>query len=191
MFPLPKGYLKSYRLPHSAIVDITGNAPVEIKELPIKWLALFHDNGKGFAGSIMSRVKVTDVSIIHDSSTLRLEGKVSCEIEVTPDMCDEQGVLAQGCIFTLLDEGTNISMAVASAAEGGWRPGGVSQTINVFFHAPAAIGVKLHLVHSSIASDSQMFSARSEIWDATNHRLVASGTQLTMSPSRLKNKSSL
>jgi len=82
-------------------------------------------------------------------------------------------------------------MAVASAAEGRWQSGGVSQTINVFFHAPAAVGVKLRLVHSSVASDSQIYSARSEIWDATNHRLVALGTQLAMPPSKLKNKSSL
>jgi len=97
-----KEYLKSYRLPDSATADITGNAPVEIKELPIKLLAIFRDKGKGFAGLIVSRVKVTDVSI--HNSKLRLEGKVSCEIDVTPDMCNERGVLAQGCLLTLLDE---------------------------------------------------------------------------------------
>jgi len=179
-----KEYLKS-RLPDNATADITGNAPVEIKELPIKWLTFFRGKGPGFASSILSRVKVTDVSILPSrEDPLKLEGKVTCEVEVTTDMCNERGVLAQGCLVTLLDEGTNLSMAVASAAEGSWQSVGVSQTINVFFHAPATIGVKLRLVHSSMASDSRINSARSEIWDATNHRLVASGTQLAMSPSK-------
>ncbi|KAF8806194.1 hypothetical protein BYT27DRAFT_7191508 [Phlegmacium glaucopus] len=187
-------YFKS-RLPDSMTAGITGNAPIEIKELPIKWLTLFRKKGKGFAGSVVSRVKVTDVSILPNTADpSRLEGKVTCEIDVTPDMCNEHGVLAQGCLVTLLDEGTNISMAVASAAEGRGQPGGVSQTINIALHEPAVAGVKLCLVHTSIASDSQMNSARSEIWDATNGRLVASGTQLSMPPSipsKLVKKSSL
>jgi acyl-coenzyme A thioesterase 13 len=138
-------------------------------------------------------VKVTDVSILPSrEDPLKLEGKVTCEVDVTPDMCNERGVLAQGCIVTLLDEGTNLSMSVASAAEGRLEPGGVSQIINVLFHAPATVDVKLRLVHSSMASDSQTNSARSEIWDTTNHRLVASGTQLAMLPSKIwKNESQM
>lgn len=76
-------YLKS-RLPDSATADITGNAPVEIKELPIKWLTLFRGKEKGFAGPIVSRVKVTDVSILPCAQDpLKLEGKVTCEVDVT------------------------------------------------------------------------------------------------------------
>jgi len=78
-----KEYLES-RLPDSMTADITGNAPIEIKELPIKWLALFHDKGKGFAAPIVSRVKVMDVSVLPSmDDPLRLEGKVTCEIDVT------------------------------------------------------------------------------------------------------------
>jgi len=176
-------YLKS-RLPDNLTADITGNAPIEIKELAVKWLAIFHGKGKGFIGPIVSRVKVTDVSILPSTDDpLKLEGKVTCEIDVTPDMCDEQGLLAQGCLVTLFDEGSNMSMIVATAAAGRHPFSGVSQTINMYFHASAVAGVKLRLVHFSIASDSQIKSGRSEIWDATNRRLVASGTQLSIPPS--------
>ena len=80
-----KEYLKSRLLPDSVTADITGNAPVEIKELPIKWLTFFRGKGTGFAGPIVSRVKVRDVSILPSSEDpLKLEGKVTCEVEVTP-----------------------------------------------------------------------------------------------------------
>jgi len=177
-------YLES-RLPDSLTADISGNAPIEIKELAVKWFAILRMNFKenGFAGPIASRVKVTDVSILPSTDDpLRVEGRMTCEIDVTLDMCNEQGVLSGGCIVTLFDEGSNISMVIASAIKGR-QSVGVSQTINMFFHAPAVVGVTLRLVHFSIASDSQMNSGRSEIWDTTNHRLVASGTQLSMSPS--------
>lgn len=77
-------YLKS-RLPEGATADITGNASVEIKELPIKWFHHLRGTGNGFASPILSRVKVTDVSILPSTNDpLRLEGKLTCEIDVTP-----------------------------------------------------------------------------------------------------------
>ncbi|KAJ3511167.1 hypothetical protein NLJ89_g4255 [Agrocybe chaxingu] len=92
-------------LPDSLLDSITGNVPREIKELPVKWLAVFRNEGTGFAGNISGRVKVTDVSVVPGvDDPLRMEAKVTTEVEVTEDMCDSQGVLHEGCIIYLIDE---------------------------------------------------------------------------------------
>lgn len=78
-------YLES-RLPDSLTADISGNAPIEIKELAVKWFAILRKNFKenAFAGPIVSRVKVTDVSILPSmDDPLRAEGRMTCEIDVT------------------------------------------------------------------------------------------------------------
>ncbi|KAF9054653.1 hypothetical protein BJ165DRAFT_1337667 [Panaeolus papilionaceus] len=173
------------RLPGELMAGITGNVPVEVKELPVKWLAVFRNRGKGFSGKIAKRLKVKDVSILPCVDDLgKMEGRVTCEIDVTPDMCNAQGLLDQGCIVYLLDECSTISMVVGNAAEGRMVPAGVSQTINVLFHSTATVGTTLRIVNRALASGYESNSAKTEvIWNASTHRLVASGTQLSMSPS--------
>lgn len=64
---------------------IKGNVPAKIKEIPVKWLALFRNEGKSFGGSISGRLRVTEVSVLPNvDDPLKMEGKVVCEIEVTP-----------------------------------------------------------------------------------------------------------
>ncbi|KDR84176.1 hypothetical protein GALMADRAFT_220003 [Galerina marginata CBS 339.88] len=177
-------YLQS-RLPDELTSGITGNAPLEIKELPLKWLAIFRNKGRGFAGSVAARLKVTDVSVVPSvDDPLKKEGKVVCDIEVTPDMCSERGVLDEGCIFFLIDECSTVAMVVINAYDGLNTPPGVSQTINTFYHNPALVGMKLRLVSTSLSSGLQTNAGRCEVWDTKNHRLVASGTQQTMPPSK-------
>lgn len=71
-------------LPAEFLAGISGNAPNEIKELPVKWLTIFRKDGKGFAGGITGRLKVTEVSVVpHPDDPLKMEGKVITEIDVT------------------------------------------------------------------------------------------------------------
>ncbi|CAA7259320.1 unnamed protein product [Cyclocybe aegerita] len=164
-------------LPDSLLDSITGNVPREIKELPVKWLAVFRNEGTGFAGNVGERVKVTDVSVVAGvDDPLRMEAKVTTEVEVTEDMCDSQGVLHEGCIVYLIDECSSIAMVVSNAYEDNYQPPGVSQTINTLFHARALVGTKLRLLNFSVANGDQSNAGRTEVWDATNRRLVASGS---------------
>ncbi|PPQ65513.1 hypothetical protein CVT24_010809 [Panaeolus cyanescens] len=172
------------RLPEELMAGITGNVPIEIKELPVKWLGVFRRKGKGFSGNIAKRLQVKDVSILPSvDDPEKLEGIVTCEIDVTPDMCNAQGLLDQGCIVYLLDECSTISMVVGNAAEGRMAPAGVSQTINTLFHSAATVGTTLRIINRALASGFETNSAKTEIWNKQTHRLVASGTQLSMSPS--------
>jgi acyl-coenzyme A thioesterase 13 len=64
---------------------IIGNAPVSIKELPVKWLAIFRSRGNGYCNDVAERLKVTEVSIGKSAEDpQKLEGMTACEVEVTP-----------------------------------------------------------------------------------------------------------
>ncbi|RDB19954.1 Acyl-coenzyme A thioesterase 13 [Hypsizygus marmoreus] len=171
--------------PDKVISQISGNASPEIKQLPLRWLAVFHGRKGSFANSISSRVKVVEVSVIRNPEDPRkTEGRVVCEIDVTEDMLNGSGVMHEGCSVFLIDECSVCSLVTLNAAEGRDSRPGVSQAINTVFHHPAKLGAKLRIVNTSMMAGVEMTSCRSEIWDVGNHRLVASGVQLQMSPSK-------
>ncbi|EAU84249.1 hypothetical protein CC1G_08179 [Coprinopsis cinerea okayama7 len=172
-------------LPDAVTRDIRGNAPKAVKELPVKWLAVFRNRGNAFSHHIAERMKVTDVDIVTSvDDGHKIEGRVVVEVEVTPEMCDGEGVMHQGALVFLIDECSTLSMVVANAAEGRVTPPGVSCSINTLFHSTATAGTKLRIVNRSLAAGYDSNSGRSDVWDSENHKLIASGTQLTMPPSR-------
>lgn len=163
---------------------IKGNAPPEVKQMPLKWLMLFRQRGNSFATSVAQRLRVTEVNILPSpDDSKKLEGKVVCEVDVTPDMCSARGVLHEGCIAFLVDECIASSMSVAISAEGRASSPGVTQTMNLMFHASANVGTKLRIVSTTMASGLQSNAGRCEVWDSKNHRLLASGAMLLMPPS--------
>ncbi|KAF8204565.1 hypothetical protein BJ912DRAFT_1027965 [Pholiota molesta] len=171
-------------LPNNLTAEITGNVSSEIKEIPLKWLAIFRNRGKGFAGKIAGRLRVVDVSVVpNPDDSSKMEARVTTEIDVTPDMCNAQGTLDKGCIVFLIDECSTTAMVVISAYNDRYNPPGVSQTINTLFHSEAIVGTKLRIVNRSLESGRDANSGKTEIWDTANHRLIASGTQITMPPS--------
>ncbi|KAH9482267.1 hypothetical protein JR316_0004365 [Psilocybe cubensis] len=173
------------RLPDDITSSITGNTSVELKEIPVKWLAIFRNNGSGFGGNISARINVVDVSVVaNGDDPLKTEGKVTCEIEVTPDMCNSNGILNEGCIIYLIDECSTLAMVVINAHTGLNTPPGVSQTINTFFHFPGVIGTKLRIISTSLASGEETNTGRCDVWDKDKHRLIATGIQQTTLPSR-------
>ncbi|KAF8914392.1 hypothetical protein CPB84DRAFT_1759143 [Gymnopilus junonius] len=170
--------------PNNLISGVEGNASTEIKEIPVKWLAFFRNKGKGFAGSISGRLRVTEVSILPNVDDPEfIDGKVVCEIEVTEDMCNARGVLHEGCTFFLLDECSTVAMVVANAHNGFNDSPGVSQTINTFYHRSALPGAKLRIVSTSISSGLDKYVGKCEIRDIGHNHLVASGIQQMMPPS--------
>ncbi|KAG5719673.1 hypothetical protein E4T56_gene2060 [Termitomyces sp. T112] len=150
------------------IAAVAGNAPREVKEIPLKWLAVFRSREVSFAKSIAHRIKVVEVSVVKNPDDRhRIEGKVVFEIDVTEDMLNESGSMHEGCAVFLIDETSVCSLATLNVTEKRDFEVGVSQFINTVFHNPAKLGTKLRI-----------------IWDAANHQLVASGVQLSMVPSR-------
>ncbi|TFK28958.1 hypothetical protein FA15DRAFT_611077 [Coprinopsis marcescibilis] len=164
---------------------IKGNAPQSIKALPVKWLAVFRNRGNAFAHNVADRMRVTDVDVLPRADDKeKMEGRVVVEVVVADEMCDADGVLSQGALVFLVDECSTLSMVVANANEGRISPPGVSCSINIMFHGSARSGATLRIINRSLASGHDANSGRSEVWDIANHKMIASGTQLTMPPSR-------
>ncbi|KAH6902822.1 hypothetical protein BKA70DRAFT_1374281 [Coprinopsis sp. MPI-PUGE-AT-0042] len=59
----------------------------------------------------------------------------------------------------------------------------VSQSLNIVYHSPAALGDRIRIVNQTMTVGARAQSARTEIWNLTHHRLVSSGTHIKMVPS--------
>ena len=82
-----RDFIKS-RLPDELVYQVGGNAPREVKEVPLKWLAIFRSRPGGFSNSIARRIKVVEVSIVKNHNDPFVEeGRMVSEIDVTEGEC--------------------------------------------------------------------------------------------------------
>ncbi|EPQ58891.1 hypothetical protein GLOTRDRAFT_54445 [Gloeophyllum trabeum ATCC 11539] len=166
---------------------IPGNVSPEVKQAAASWLNLFFSRNAdtpAFADSVGKRLKLTEVSINPKADEPgKTECKVVCEITVSSDMLNGLGSLHGGCSAYLIDDCSSLPLAAYSLVTGGTGSPGVSQSLNVVYHAPALLGDKLRIVSTTIAVGSRIMSARCEIWNDTHHRLVSSGVHIKMEPS--------
>ncbi|TEB32209.1 hypothetical protein FA13DRAFT_1731965 [Coprinellus micaceus] len=170
---------------------IAGNAPLHVKQTlgnPIKWLeglvAPEFKNANFFGKAIYARLRVTEISVdkkVDEES--KLEGRVIVETVVEEDMLNGGGNIHGGCSAFLVDMCSAMSLNALSLATTGKGNRSVSQAINMIYHSPAGWGDTLRLVNTSTTLGNRVQSCRTEIWNATHHRLVASGTHIKMSPS--------
>lgn len=174
------------------VSHIRGNAPTEIKERLSNIKAYFRsfaptkfqDLPNTFGKSISNRFAVTEISILSKvDEESKLEGKVVVEIEVDEEMINGAGNIHGGCSAFLVDVCSSLSISALSLATVGKEQPSVSQAINMIYHSPATLGDKLRIVNTSMTLGNRTQSCRTEIWNSTHHRLVASGTHVKMMPS--------
>ncbi|KAH9482266.1 hypothetical protein JR316_0004364 [Psilocybe cubensis] len=207
----PRSDLK-YLIDHGHSPDImssiAGNASAFIKEAAVRWFMLLDVRGSTSFGHLTrARMEVKEVSIEHSpDDPQKMSSKMVCELEVTPgeqrtswpellsfkelmnrnelEMCNEEGVLSQGCMTGIMDEGSAISLLLMRLLEDENQSIGVSQTFSFFFHHPAPpAGSKIRIVSRSVSATDDIGCCQSEIWDIKNHRLIVTGTQHQMKPS--------
>ncbi|KAF8142798.1 HotDog domain-containing protein [Mycena galopus ATCC 62051] len=136
----------------------------------------------GFGDDIFRRLVITHASAENKvEEPLKQEGKVVCELLVTEDMLNGAGTVHGGCTAFLIDLCSTLCLLAL-------RPGipSVSQSLNIVYHSPAALGETLRIVNTTMTVGVRTMSARTEIWNATKHRLVASGVHIKMQPSEAK-----
>ncbi|KAF8512770.1 HotDog domain-containing protein [Gautieria morchelliformis] len=164
---------------------VKGNASDEIKEFVVnilRFLTSTVDDTKGFSGSIGARIKITEVSIHQkESFTKKQEATVVCELEVNEEMVNGAGNMHGACSAYLIDLCTSLPLAALVQ-----RSPGVSQVINMIYHAPAPSGTPIRIINKSVAVGGRTMTSRGEIWDTKNERLVASGVHIKMLPSQPK-----
>ncbi|KZV75331.1 Thioesterase/thiol ester dehydrase-isomerase [Peniophora sp. CONT] len=165
-----------------SLLDIPGNAPPESKaSLAGMMGAIFgiRDGYRdGFALDVARRLALTEVTVrAKEEEESRKEWRVVFETTVEPDMVNAGGSMHGGCSAYLVDICTSLALAAAG------KPGTVSQAIDMVYHAPAPLGCRIRIVNLTITLGARVSSARCEIWDTDNKRLIATGLHMKMSPS--------
>ncbi|KAJ7938174.1 HotDog domain-containing protein [Mycena leptocephala] len=155
-------------------MQVSGNVDPQTLELFSNLPILFglNNNKKpGFADSIIQRLVITHVSVEKKAEEpLKQEGKVVCELIVTDDMLNGGGNVHGGCSALIIDMCSTLCLFAFGA-----KIITVSQSLNIVYHSPATLGETLRIVNTTMTVGARAMSARTEIWNATKHRLVASG----------------
>jgi len=160
---------------------IKGNLPPNVKQMLDTVMHEVMARPNVYGASIGERVSITEASIVPKTEeSTRTEARVVCEVTVTEDMLNPEGSLHGGCAAFLIDACTTLVFLAAA------RCAGVSASMNVVYHAPAAPGAKLRIVNSAVAIGARIMTARSEIWDDTTQRLCVTGVHIKMEASRPK-----
>ncbi|KAF7326954.1 4HBT domain-containing protein [Mycena venus] len=166
-------------------MPIQGNIDPEIRDLfsdiP-NLLGLDRLEKPGFGDSILRGLVITHASVqTKAEEPLKQEGRVVCELTVTEEMLNGGGSVDGGCSALLIDMCSTLALMAFHAGKIT-----VSQSLNIVYHSPATLGEKLRIVNTTMTFGARAKSARTEIWNATKHRLVASGVHIKMNPSEVK-----
>jgi acyl-coenzyme A thioesterase 13 len=169
------------------VSHVSGNAPDDIKRFfnpPVAFVIAVGTN-KQFAISIVERMVLKEISILDKTEEpLKKECRVVCELDTEEDMVNSGRHLHGGCSAYLIDLCSTLALVAFGLANN--EPAAldtVSQSLNIVYHSPAALGDRLRIVNTTMTVGSRAVSARTEIWNDTRHRLVASGTHIKMQPS--------
>ncbi|KAF5363618.1 hypothetical protein D9756_000113 [Leucocoprinus leucothites] len=169
---------------------IKGNASDGAKELLSNPAAFFQGRQElrtlpVFGDDINRRVVVTEANIKAGPRSHCIALLVA---EYLIDMTNGGGGIHGGCLAFLVDCLTTLALVAYSLDVDDQFFAGVSQNINVTYHSPAAAGDKLRIVNYTVAGGARAKTARCEIWNATHHRIVASGSHIKMNPSQPSSK---
>ncbi|KAJ7158290.1 HotDog domain-containing protein [Mycena crocata] len=160
-------------------MPIEGNANEDIKDL-FSNLSILYGSQRvsdkpAFGDSMIERFVVTYASIDNKAEEpAKQEGRFVCELIVTEDMLNGAGHLHGGCSAFLVDICSTLCLMLF---DDGMH---VSQALNIVYHSPAGLGDKLRIVNTTMTVGARAMSARTEIWNATHHRLVATGVHIKM-----------
>ncbi|KAI8982951.1 hypothetical protein BD414DRAFT_419242 [Trametes punicea] len=142
--------------------------------------------GRGqYAQATGSRLEMTEVEVYERQEDGRTQVRMTFEIDMGEDMLNSAGNMHGGCTMFLIDVCSSIALVALGIAIGRYA-NFVSQAITTVFHAPATLGSRLRIVNNTVSFGVRTVSARTEIWDMTNKRLVATGIHNQMQPSTPK-----
>ncbi|TRM69198.1 HotDog domain-containing protein [Schizophyllum amplum] len=159
---------------------ITGNAPDYVKQLTCN---TFYGYGVGegdaFGSAVGHAVRFKEISIDRKLEKQgRFEATTVADLLVTKHMLNGAGMLHGGCIAYLIDNTPLVVLGLVSNVNGV----GVTQGMNIMFHAPAPLGTRLRIVSTSVSLGGRVMTARCEIIDRDSGRSVASAFINKMQP---------
>ncbi|KAI0672621.1 HotDog domain-containing protein [Trametes maxima] len=132
-----------------------------------------------------ARLEMTEVVVEARAEDGKSHMRMVFEAEMGPDMCNVTGIMHGGCSMYIIDVCSSIALVGLGRATN--KPADyVSQAITTTFHAPAPVGSKLKIINYTVSFGRRTVAARTEIWDVTHRRLIATGIHNQMAPSAVK-----
>jgi len=168
------------------VSSIAGNASDDIKSM-ISFM--YHTTTKmpGFATTVDSKLVFQEVSVKPNvEEPKKMDGRLVCSIVADQDLLNFSDNVHGACFALLIDGCSALAIMIASMAATGTPVLGISQSLNIVFHSPARKGDQLRMVSTSLSGGKRVHTARTEVWNVTRQRLVASGihTKMEISPSK-------
>ncbi|KAI6146124.1 HotDog domain-containing protein [Pisolithus tinctorius] len=170
---------------HVDISLIGGNVSTKLKQ------AFFDAFFARIKNAKAKRYKGFEPEIASRTEPEKLEARTVFEISVGEDMVNLNGALHGGCSALLIDNCSRMPVILLGLATTGRVEFGVSKSLNILYHGPAMVGDRLRIVSTTLSYGSRVLTSCCEIWDATNHRLVASGVHTIMLASTTKSTAKL
>ncbi|KAF7335212.1 4HBT domain-containing protein [Mycena sanguinolenta] len=176
-----------------AAQEIAGNVPAYAKQLVCNVFFAYGvgDERDQFGYAVGRATRFVEMSVYPVKSesqqgsgrtkTPRMEAVTVAEVAVTKQMLNGAGMLHGACLTYLIDNCASTPLVVLGILNG-TNGVGVTQGMNVLFHAPAPVGSLLRITSSSITMGSRIMSARCEITDKSTSRVVASAFLNKMQP---------
>ncbi|GJJ14038.1 hypothetical protein Clacol_008295 [Clathrus columnatus] len=156
------------------VQNMKGNASDEIKAACARMLRMYRGKynkktNTSFVDYIGARIQITEIDIQPMAiAPNRKEATVICEITV------EEGKHGKRRRCSSLPLVALVGIPA------------VSQSLNMVYHAPAAVGAPLRIINKTVAVGARTLICRGEIWDMENTRLIASGVHHKMDASKPK-----
>ncbi|KAJ7156310.1 HotDog domain-containing protein [Mycena filopes] len=177
----------------STIASIAGNVPPSIKQLTCNTFFAYgvgsrhpYDSDpteyETFGYAVGRAVRFVEMRVEYpEERGGRMEAVVVQEVSVAKHMLNGAGMLHGGCVTYLIDNCASTPLVVLGLLNG-TNGVGVTQGMNVLFHAPVGLGSTLRISSSSISMGSRVMAARCELTDKSTGRVVASAFLNKMQP---------
>ncbi|KAJ7131816.1 HotDog domain-containing protein [Mycena crocata] len=185
-----KAWVEPAALPDAYAVNVSaigGSAPSYIKQLVCN---TFYAYGVGdhdaFGYALGRSTQFVEMSVNECTERAgRVEATTVAEVVVTKHMLNGAGMLHGGCVTYLIDNCASTPLVVLGLFQN-MNGVGVTQSMNVLFHAPAPVGSLLRITSTSISMGGRVMAARCEIVDKSTGRIVASAFLNKMQPQAAK-----
>ncbi|KAI0768344.1 HotDog domain-containing protein [Trametes elegans] len=166
--------------PYLSADTVAGNAPARVKQLTLNTLGAYGvGNEDCFARVVGQRIRIREMDVVeHDART---DVVVVADLQASKGMLNGAGTVHGGCLAYLIDSCSSfplIALGLLKDVNGV----GVTQAMNVFYHAPASIDTCLRITSTSMTLGKRIMTTKCEVTDKETGRLIASGLLSKMQP---------
>ncbi|GHJ86592.1 hypothetical protein NliqN6_2994 [Naganishia liquefaciens] len=139
-------------------------------------------NAHEFGKNIYDTLQITGVDLEDEDGASVQEGKpprkkarVVVETTVRKDFLNPVGVLHGAATAYLIDICSSLPLMALSTSDFWSGLGGLSQSMQILYHAPAPEGTKLKIISETLNVGGKIANMRCEIRNAQTNKLIASG----------------